>query len=46
MFFPQELRRTLAYHGVEIESESGDFLPGDVRGDSESLAVVCRRMKV
>ena len=45
-FFPQELRRTLAYHGFEIESESGDFLPGDVRGDSESLAVVCRRMKV
>ncbi len=44
-FFPQELRRTLAYHGFEIVTECGDFLPGDVRTDSESLAVVCRRIK-
>ena len=25
MLLSQELRRTLAYHGFEIESESGDF---------------------
>ena len=44
-FFPQELRRTLAYHGFEVVTECGDFVPGDVGSDSESLAVVCRRTK-
>ena len=44
-FFPQELRRTLDYHGFEIIDEYGDFMSGDVRSDCESLAVVCRRKK-
>ena len=44
-FFPQELRRILDCHGFEILSECGDFLPGEVRSDSESLITECRQRK-
>ncbi len=40
-FFPQELRRILIQHGFHIEAEFGDFASGEVRSDSESLALVC-----
>ena len=41
-FFPEEMRRVLNQHGFEILVETGDFLDGEVRVDSESIAFECR----
>ena len=43
MFFPQELRLLMAYHGFAIEQHFGDFRQSEFRGDSFRQVFVCVR---